>query len=193
MIRRLTDAGVLFKRGGNFRLAPDLLADFIIEESCIGHNGVSTGYAKEVLDAAGDAHLKIILLNLGKLDWRLTDGHPNNSKLLDGICQRMKPSHKYADPCIDAVTSVAYYQPGRALKFVEQHWSEGRYLEQLPNILKYVAYNFEYLHSACQLLWELGKDDNRELNQHPGHAIRILAEMCAVERNKPLPYNFGTG
>ncbi|MBU4260403.1 MAG: helix-turn-helix domain-containing protein [Proteobacteria bacterium] len=189
LILLLANAGVLFKRGGNFRLSPDLLADFIIEKACIGHNDTSTGYAEAVFDKAGEAHVKNILLNLGKLDWRRTNGCPSNSKLLDGIWKRLKPSYQYSDPHIDAVTSVAYYQPAKALSFVEQLLREGRYLAELPNILKHIAYNFEHLHGVCELLWEIGKDDHRELSQHPGHAIRVLAEMCAAERNKPFGYN----
>ncbi len=189
LILLLTNAGVLFKRGGQYRLSPDLLADFVIEDSCIGHNGASTGYAEVVFDSASDTHIKNILLNLGKLDWRRADGYPRNSKLMDGIWQRLKPHSKYADPYIGAVTAVAYYQPDRALAFAEQLMREDSYLSQLPHIIKYAAYNFDHLRPACELLWQLGKDDNRQLSQHPEHAIRVLAEMCAVEQNKPFEYN----
>jgi transcriptional regulator with XRE-family HTH domain len=189
LIALLGTAGVLFKRGGNYRLSPDLLADFIIEKACIGHNDTSTGYAENVFDKAGDAYIKNILLNLGKLDWRRANGRPSNSKLLDGIWEKLRPTRKYSDPHMDAVTAVAYYQPARALVFVEQLMRERLYLDKLPTILKYISFNFELLRDACELLWEIGKVDNRELSQHPGHAIRLLADMCAVERNKPLAYN----
>ena len=56
LIRLLQDAGVLFKRGGQCRLSPDLLADFIIEESCVGTDRASTGYAEDVFDAASERH-----------------------------------------------------------------------------------------------------------------------------------------
>lgn len=189
LIRLLTDAGVLFKRGGQFRLSPDLLADYIIEKACIGENGKSTGYAEQVFDAASNAHIEHVLVNLGKLDWRRANGDPSNSRLLDGIWQKLKPSSDYSDPHISAVTAVAYYQPGRTLDFAEHLIREGTYLRDLPNLIKYAAYNFEHLPRACECLWELGKSDNRVLHQHPGHAIRILSELCAVEPNKPIDYN----
>jgi transcriptional regulator with XRE-family HTH domain len=189
LISLLANAGVLFKRGGKYRLSPDLLADFVIEQHCIGINLTSTGYAEKVFEAAGDAHVKNVLLNLSKLDWRLTDRQPTNSKLLDGIWEKLRPSQEYADPYLEAVSSVAYYQPERALRFVEQLMAESRYLAELPTIINYAAYNFEHLPDACALLWELGKDDKRDLGQHTGHAIRILAELCGVERNKPFGYN----
>ncbi len=189
LIALLVNAGVLFKRGGKYRLSPDLLSDSVIEQHCIGINLTSTGYAEKVFKAAGDTHVKNILLNLAKLDWRFSNQQPANSKLLDGIWKTLNPSQEYADPYLEAVTSVAYYQPERALHFVEQLTSEGRYLKELPSIIKYAAYNFEQLPYACELLWELGKDDKRDLGQHTGHAIRILAELCGVERNKPFGYN----
>lgn len=185
----LANAGVLFKRGSKFRLSPDLLADFIVEESCIGHNGTSTGFAEQLFDAADERHIEHILVNLGKLDWRLANGEPGNSRLLEGIWSKLKPSSEYSDPHVHAVTAVAYYQPERALKFAERLILEGKYLIDLPDLIKYAAYNLEHLTRACELLWQLGKSDKRELSQNPGHAIRILAELCKVKPNKPREYN----
>lgn len=189
LIRLLTEAGVLFKRGGKYRLSPDLLADYIIEKSCIGINGRSTGYAEQVFDAVSNAHIEHVLVNLGKLDWRRANGDPSNSSLLDGVWQKLKPSCEYSDPHISAVTAVAYYQPGRTLEFAEHLIREGAYLRDLPNLIKHAAYNLEHLPRACECLWELGKSDDRALHRHPGHAIRILSELCAVEPNKPIEYN----
>ena len=189
LIRLIADAGILFKRGGKFRLSPDLLADYIIEDSCIGLNRKSTGYAEKVFDAAGDLHIEHVLLNLGKLDWRLANGDPSNSQLLDGIWRKLKPSSEYSDPHIHAIIAVSYYQPTRALDFVQYLISEGKYLRDLPKLIKNVAYNLDHLPRACGYLWELGKSDKRKLNQTPEHAIRILTELCEVEPNKPKEYN----
>lgn len=189
LIRLLTDAGVLFKRGGKYRLSPDLLADYIIEKACIGEGARSTGYAEQVFDAVSNAHIEHVLVNLGKLDWCRANGDPSNSRLLDGVWQKLKPSSDYSDPHISAVTAVSYYQPGRTLDFAEHLIREGTYLRDLPNLIKHAAYNFEHLPRACECLWELGQSDDRALNQHPGHAIRILSEFCAVEPNKPIEYN----
>ncbi len=188
LIRLIADAGILFKRGGKFRLSPDLLADYIIEDSCIALNGKSTGYAEKVFDAAGDLHIEHILLNLGKLDWRLANGDPSNSLLLDGIWQKLKPSREYSDPHIHAIIAVAYYQPTRVLDFVQHLISEGKYLRDLPKIIKNAAYNLEHLPRACGYLWELGKSEKRKFNQIPD-AIRILTELCEIEPNKPKEYN----
>ena len=189
LIRALTEAGVLFRRGGRYRLSPDLLADHIIEKACIGAGGLSTGYAEKVFAVAGGHYIEHVLLNLGKLDWRLANGRPSNSGLLDGIWGQLAPSTDYGDPHIKAVTAVAYFQPERALSFAEKLIREGRYLRDLPELIKYAAYTHEYTKRACECLWELGKGDARDLDPHPGHAIRILSELCAVRPEKPLQFN----
>lgn len=185
LIRALSAGGVLFKRGGKYRLSPDMLADFIMESACVGDSGTSTGYAEKVFEAASIRQIKNLLVNLGKLDWRRSNGDPSNSPLLNEIWKRVQGSDSY----IAAVTEVAYYQPGRALEFAEQLIRERRALKDLPRLIKHAGYDIDYLQRACECLWEIGKDDPRQLNQHPDHAIRILKELCAVETDKPLTYN----
>lgn len=189
LFKLLIDGGVLFKRGARYRLSPDVLADYIIEETCGGAEGRSTGFAEKAFDVADERLMQTLLLNLGKLDWRLSDGDASNSRLLDGVWAKLKPSLEYDDPYIKAVKSVAYYQPGRALDFAEALVRDGKFTKQLAEIFKYAAYNFDYVLRACEGLWHLGRDDSRELHQHPNHPIRILAELCEVQPRKPLVYN----
>lgn len=189
IVRALTEAGVLFRRGGRYRLSPDLLADHVIERACIGPGGISTGYAEKVFAAAGEQYSPHALLNLGKLDWRLANQQPSNSRLLDGLWGQLAPSRDYFDPHIKAVTAVAYFQPERALSFAEKLIRDGKHVRDLPEIIKYAAYTRDFTRRACNCLWELGKDDDRELNPNPHHAIRILSELCSVQPNKPLDYN----
>ena len=80
---------------------------------------------------------------------------------------------------------MAYFQPERALRFVDELVKEGRHLRQLPQILKNISYNYRFLPDACALLWQLGKGDRRETNPNPEHPIRILTELCEVGSRKP--------
>ena len=50
-LKMLVDGGVIYKRGQLYRLMPDLLGDFLIEESCIGADGRLTTFALAVADA----------------------------------------------------------------------------------------------------------------------------------------------
>lgn len=189
LLRLLIDAGVLSRRGGKYRIAPDLLADHLIESSCITVAGTSSGYAEQVFDEAPPAYLELILVNLGKLDWRRANGDPANSRLLDGMWQKLRPVDGQADPHMDAVSAVAYYQPARALDFAEDAICQKRPIRGLVNVVKHAAYNYDYLDRACACLWSMGRDDARELHQDPSHAIRILRELCAVWPGKQIEYN----
>ncbi len=189
LFRLLADAGVLLKRAGRYRVSPDLLADFILEEACVGVSQTSTGYAEEVFDQCDPVHLEHLLLNLGKLDWRLANGQASSSTLLDGVWSRLRVTETYDDPAVKAVAAVAFYQPARALDFLESVIRAGTRINGLSAIARHAAYNRNHLERACALLWELGRNDRRPLNQHPGHPIRVLAEMCAVEPNKPVEFN----
>jgi transcriptional regulator with XRE-family HTH domain len=189
LLKLLIDAGVLFKRGAKYRLSPDVLADYIIEAKCVGSHSQSTGYAEMAFDAADERLVENLLLNLGKLDWRLSNGDASNSNLLDGVWAKLKPRSEYRDSHISAVKAVAFYQPLRAIVFGEALIRRGEFTDQLPGIFKYAAYNIQHLPRACAALWHLGKDDSRELHSHPDHPIRILSELCEVQPNKPLSYN----
>ncbi len=188
LTRLLTGAGVLFKRGSTYRLSPDLLADFIIEESCIRPDGTSTGYAEKVFEAAGDAHIRSLLLNVSRLDWRLSRGGPSESPFLDDIWAKLEPSESSSDAHVAAVAAVAYYQPRRAIEFAERLIRQGHHFRDLPQVLRNAAYNLDQLPHACARLWMLGKADDRDLGQHPDHAIRILSDLCAFERGKHPRY-----
>jgi transcriptional regulator with XRE-family HTH domain len=189
VMRLLTEAGVLFKRGTQFRLSPDVLADYIIEANGVGPQGASSGYAETVFESANEKQVEHLLVNLSRLDWRRSNGDPSNSKLIDGVWSKLKPEQEYGDPHIKAVAAVAYYQPLKAIEFAEHLIRDGKFLNQLPEILRYAAFNLQHVERACEGLWELGKRDSRPLDRHPNHPIRILAEMCEVQPNKPLAYN----
>ena len=185
LISLLERGGVLLKHAGMYRIVPDMLADFIIDETCrIEYNGASTGYAERVLDKSGGQHLKHVLVNLAKLDWRLTEGESSKSNLLDAIWDRLSPLHH-----VDAVTAIAYFQPRRALEFAESILRDGEYHHNLPELIKYAAYNLEELESACVLLWELCKREKNIRWGQSGHALRVLSELCEVRPKKVKEYS----
>lgn len=185
LIRNLSVGGVLFKCGRRYRLSPDMLSDFIIEDACVAEDGRSTGYAEQVFAHANLDQTKNLLVNMGKIDWRRSQGNPNDSSLLADLWCEIGDSDNY----LDAVTEVAYYQPRRSLDYAERLIREGRVPQKLTKLIKYAGYDIDHLPRACECLWEIGKNDSRRLNQHPDHAIRILKELCEPERNKPLEHN----
>lgn len=189
LIKLLTSAGILFKRGIHYRLSPDLLADAIIEESCINVSAHSTGYAERVFDAAASAYLDHLLVNLGKLDWRRGKGDTTNSTLLAGLWSRLTWQGEYQKEHVHAAANAAYYQPRQALQFARTLIHSGHGTdEDVCRIVRNAAYSIEHLIDACTLLWEAGHDDRRALNQHPNHGIRLLVELATPEPNKPSEF-----
>lgn len=184
----LARAGVLFRRGQTYRLSPDVLADYLIEEHCVSFDGGSTGYAEQVFDVIDDRLKGQLLNNLARLDWRRKNGDVGDSRLLDGVWAKLNPSNSPWDPQLDAVADIAYYQPRRCLEFVESRVGEGKLTPKLAKICKYAAYNQSHLQRALELLWELGRDDATPQNSNTDHAIRILKELAEPEPKKPMAY-----
>lgn len=183
IVKRLREAGVLFQRGRRSRIAPDLLGDFLIEDACVS-NSNSTGFAERVLEIVPSGYTENILVNLGRLDWRMSNGDTRQSRLLDTLWGKLGHNELHTN----AVTAVAYYQPEKALRYAQRLIDEGGTSENVVKILKNIAYNYEYLADVCQLLWKLGRNDDRQLNQHPWHSIRVLNELGSPEPSKPAHY-----
>lgn len=188
VINLLATGGVLFKRGRRYRLSPDLLADFVIQNACIGLEGLSTGYAESIFACATTEQIKNLLANVSKLDWRLSSNDSSSGRLLDGVWGQLEAKQGDAKSLVDAISAAAFYQPTRTLEYAEQLIREGRTPRELPGLLRNVAYHLPHLRRACECLWELGRKDDRTLGQNPSHGIRLLAELCEVEPNKPLDY-----
>ena len=186
IIRLLIDAGVLFKRGGLHRLAPDVLGDYLLESRFETADGQSNGHIERYFEHIPEAYIENLLVNLGRVDWRRTSGNPGQSQLLDVVWSKLRPELQHSDPHIKAVQAVAYYQPKRALDFAERLIRDGKFLDQLPDIAKYAAYTMDQQNRALKVLWALGRKDTRETNPHPSHAIRVLQEMAAPEPGKPV-------
>lgn len=189
LVRLLIESGVLFKRGTAYRLSPDLLADSIIASGCITPSGLSNGYAETLFEKCRPEHKEHLLLNLGRLDWRRSEGDTSSSRLLDGIWDKLEWKDDYQNADVKAAAAAAYFQPRQALTFAHQlvHQGHGAH-ENVCRMIQNAAYNQKYLTQACDLLWEIGKNDTRATNPHPHHALRILTELATPMPRKPVEY-----
>lgn len=187
LLRLLSEGGVLFKRGLRHRLAPDLLADSIIERNFIDANGAASPKVQQVFDRADSQYLKHLLVNLGRLDWRLRNGVTDGSTLLSSVANKLQWHSEYHNPHIEAVEAVAYYQPRLALDFAARLIEQGHgEVSGVCGMVRNAAFNFEHLEDACVLLWRAGKSDVRALHQQPSHGIRILKELAEFAPQKPV-------
>ena len=208
----LENVGVLLRRGYSLRITPDVLSDHILHNACLTLQGEPTGYVNEVFDAFEDTFLGNLLFNLSELDWRTTQ-EGRSADLLGAIWQTIKgqftrASHFRRTQILKYLERVAYFQPAKTLEMVEcalqnprqaiedkQGWlpreyGHGDVLCSLPPILRRIAFNFEYLPRCCDILWQLGSDDERPTNPYPEHAIRVLCDLASYNINKPISVNF---
>lgn len=185
-LRTLVRGGIVYRRGAAFRIMPDVLGDYLIDESCVHEDGSLTSFAERVMDAVGGDQLEQVMVNLGRMDWRRHEGDPSNSKLLDRAWRRLDDVSHAWDPRLGAVRSVAVFQPRQALDYVQRNLHRPELARELAPVLRNIAYTPEYRHDACSILWEMGRDDERGIGQHPDHPIRILAELCRFGEFQPL-------
>ena len=189
LVKLLADGGVIFKRGRYFRLMPDVLGDYLIDQSCIDSNGELTPLALEIFAASDDAVAGRTLLNLGRLDWRRSEGDPADSQLLNQIWRSLDGITEPWDRRLEAVQDVALYQPGQALAFVQRLLDRGHHFPIVARILSRIAFSGTHFAEAAELLWLLGREDSRAFGPHPDHPLRLLSEIVAVEENKPFQFS----
>lgn len=189
LLRLLSEGGVLFKRGLRHRLAPDLLADSIIQRNFIGASGAITPKVERVFDLADTEYLKHLLVNLGRLDWRLRNGETEGSTLLSSLARKLQWHDGYHNPHVQAVEAVAYYQPRLALNFAERLIEDNHgENDGVCGMVRNAVFNMDLLEDGCLLLWRAGRRDVRALNSQPSHGIRILKELAEFAPNKPVEY-----
>jgi transcriptional regulator with XRE-family HTH domain len=189
LLRVLLEGGLIYRRGRHYRLMPDLLGDYIIEGSCVGPGGKLSSFAERAFDAVVESkQIENVLVNLGRLDWRLSNGNPSQSALLDGIWRKLRDVNEEYDPRLDAISAVAIYQPSRALEFVEHHIREQHKIEELPQILRSIAFNIEYTEKVCDALWELGKNETKDDGHRFENPMKVLEKLCGFQEHKPLEF-----
>jgi len=186
-VKRLAEGGVLLERGAEWRLMPDVLGDYIIENSCIDASGKLSAFALQVLDALSQSDLlKNVLLNLGRMDWRVNDGDTATSALLSQVWRRFDDIDSTYDHRLEAIKSIAIYQPKQTIDFILGAIHRGHLFPAFAEMLQSVFYSGQYTDDTLELLWELGRNDRRETGPNPGHPIRVLAEIAGYGPENPV-------
>ena len=208
----LEEAGILLRRGNTLRIVPDVLGDHILHQASVTPQGQPTGYADLVFDRFASLCPGEMLRNLAELDWRLRWSGPQASNLLNGIWQKIEQEFKEASNSgrcmiLRILEEVAVYQSERTLALVEYairnpatrpedpelskvyEYSHNDVLGQLPTLLRRISYTLDFLPRCCNLLWQLGRDDDRNLSSHPEHPLRVLAALTGYEIDKPFVVN----
>jgi hypothetical protein len=215
-IGHLEKAGVLRRSGDQFRVSPDLLADFMLEQACLTEMGESTGYAKVVYDRFASVLPGHVLRNLAELDWKVRATGGNVDLLGDAWNdverEILESGNAKRIALLGPLETIAYFQAPQVVRIVEQLLanpndpSKERRDDQfeqfglrprttqdvrakVPPVLQAAAYTDSTVKRVTEILWELGRDDTREQHQIPEHPMRILGELAGYAPNKPVGFN----
>jgi hypothetical protein len=201
-------AGLLLRRGYTYRVTPDVLADFILEDACLATDGTPTGFAETLFRAFGAVVGAQVLRNLGEVDWRATRAG-SQTPILARVFEALRDDFARGtilerSRVLDTLSEVAPYQPREVLALVEQalaepvgevtEWeaawkfSEETVLRRVPEILRNIALNLDFLPRAADLLWQLGRDTPGRLPSLTEHPVRMLQDMAGYEVRKPPEY-----
>ena len=205
----LEEVGVLLRRGNTLRIVPDVLADHILHQVSVTPQGQKTGYADTVFHQFASLCPTEVLRNLSELDWRLRQSESQSSDLLNDVWRSIEQGFQDASNSVRCrilgmLEDIAVHQPKKTLELVEfairnpattaedPEWSRvfqfthSDVLRELPTLLRQTSYTLDFIPRCFSLLWELGRDDARELNPNPDHAIRVLADLASYDIGKPF-------
>lgn len=200
----LESAGVLLNRNNQIRIVPDLLADQIRLDASIDKlSGEPSQFVDAIYDVVSDDLSVNLVLNISRLDWRLSADEIKSS-LLDSIWNRITQevkgnSNRTRINILKNLKDSAYYQPEKFLslaKFIVDNpnersdeqsisgmfrFSHQDVLNELPGILRRVCYSEEYFDEAVDLIWKISRGDSRRTNQYPDHGLRVLQDIAQYD------------
>ena len=189
-IQLLHDGGVLVRRGQSFRIVPDLLAEYVLEEAAfLKSTGKPSGYIERVLPFCDERLLANALLNVARLDWRLTKGDEHQVTLVDAVWASI--GNAFAgrtlpqQTIVEAVSQAAFFQPERALDFYERLREQGHTSSASVRLLKHAALAGQFERAAVHL-WDLAERQEKTLFAEP---LQILKELAQVTPGKSLEYS----
>ncbi|MFD3876624.1 hypothetical protein [Streptomyces microflavus] len=211
-LEALEEAGVILRHGTTIRLVPDLLGDALLVKAALHRStGLPTGYLAKAMEAAEGSALANLVVNTGRVDWQQGQG-AGAGVLIEPLWQGITATFHSADArgrvsLLEMVKEVAFYQPQRTIDlanwavedpsdsvtgdvgFGMMHtWTNTAVHHALADVLQAAARSLESLPQAAALLWRLGCDDQRPLNQYPSHPLRILEKLADYTRWGPTKY-----
>lgn len=202
-ISELLYTGVLIDRNNRLRISPDLLSDCILEDACYLRNGNPKGFFDE---AFKDSHGYLrgnLLKNIAELDWRKKGTEVTNSILLKDFWGNFNNLSTDSLESIidkaDTLKTIAYFQPiesyvgllelVKVLSDQSKSNSDYRILglqKSVVRIARDILLAGYRIEEVMLILWELGRNDDRNLNQTPDHAVRQLKDICSYDQNLPV-------
>jgi len=192
-LRELEEGGMLLRTGRRWEVVPDLLGDYFLERVCLDSDGRFGSFAREMYGKFRAYHRRTVLRRLAEVEWL---SHARDERkgdigglwpILEGEVARDPDK---ASEVIRDLANVAILWPETALSLVEKagehHGFSTLDTDAVTVVLGRVAWHPALTGQACDLLWELGRDDVRALSSNPGHPLRVLKEVASYIPGKPV-------
>jgi hypothetical protein len=210
-IDALSRNGILAPRPKPIRILPDVLADFVLEQRCLGGDRRSTRYADRVYDQFGAHSLKNLMRNLAELDWRVGQHGESGLDLLNAIWadihERFRAGDEYErHRILTELSSAAIYQPSHVIVLIRtaidhpvivdetgelsQYRNGQEYvLSALPNLLEATAHHPDWLRESVDTLWELSRRDT-DRDSSTSSAKAVFKRLSSWQFYKNVCLNF---
>lgn len=205
LIHGLEAAGLLIRSGSRSRIVPDLLRPFILQ-TAYGLGSLHTDFAERLFRIFG--YNRQVLLSLATVD--RMQGYEDSG--LDHIWRSIEDEVKTARPfervtILEAIVDLGYVLPREALRIVDlvmqnpadpdphqvlrdlHEFTQDDVLKKVAPIIRAVAYSGSgYLRRCVQLLWQLGRDDEKRFSEPS--AFDTLVGLASYDRYKSVQFNY---
>lgn len=199
-LNALSEAGLLVGSRHRRRLAPDVLADHVLHEHCVGPDGRPTGHAPELVKAVPLELLGRLMLNLAELDWRL--GRAGEPRILDDVCDLLERRlvaldawgrERHLEQLADSAPYVASWairlarrlldNPARDKQLFGDHViTDADARRELVRILANAGLDPEETEAAVRLLWEIGADIDPAPSRSGGDPLAEARRLGSYRR-----------
>jgi transcriptional regulator with XRE-family HTH domain len=211
---RLEETGVLVRRGSVLQIFPGSLGDALLAEAAVNpHDGSSTEYMQYVKDSAQGNALANALVNAGRIDWQWRSRRTWRGTAVDPLwaifeAEFQQGSASTRAGLLPVLAKVAPFQSKRVIALLL--WAlvnppaeddvlstvgrppgdhgQAHVIRQIPRVLEAAASDVDQLRTVYDLLWRMGRGDDRPLHQHPEAPLRVLLDLASYAPGKPLVY-----
>lgn len=183
------------------RVVPDVFADYLLHQQCIGPDGRPTGRADDLVAATPRELLGRVIANLAELDWQLDrTGEP---RILEGVCDTLTaeltaasawpreqmleailPSAAYLAPWVIRLSRQLIDHPAVATPlFADAVVTDEDSRRGLVQILARAALDPACTEAAIRMLWELAEDTVAHQGRAGGDPIQEVQRLTGYHQH----------
>jgi transcriptional regulator with XRE-family HTH domain len=213
VVEELEDLGLILRRRHTVRVVPDLLGDAILERALVSDSGLDKRFAKRLADHVTGRALTHAIKNVSIIDWHRRSEGPSqladvlwsalgqhalglsNSKRIE-LGKRVAPAAViYPDRALDLVETLLHNPSPDEEDPFSGIWGKPRQItnddlaRSLAPLVANAGHSRDHLERSTRLLFDIGRGDERQENQNPDHALRLLRELGEFHPQRSVRFN----